>query len=119
VTPDDRHWDALRFLEYCGKQIGRLDSVAARPAGVQEGELEQQLRGWRHPKLTAWNARQNPEMFFERLEDLVRVQAEIAHDLPEHVPFNLSERQTDVLIREQRVLAAARFVEGTINDALG
>ena len=58
-------------------------------------------------------------MLFERLQDLVRVQAEVAHDLPEHVPLDLREREADVLVGQQRVLAAARLVEGAIHDALG
>ena len=65
------------------------------------------------------DARQQAQVLFERLQDLVRVQLEVAHDLPEHVPLDLRERQADVLVGQQRVLAAARFVERAVDDALG
>ena len=55
-------------------------------------------------------------MLFERLQDLVRVEAEIPHDLPEHVPLDLREREADVLVGQERVFAAARFVERAIDD---
>ena len=58
-------------------------------------------------------------MLFERLQDLVRVQLQVAHDLAEHVPFGLGERQADMFVGEQRVLAAAGFVERAVDDALG
>ncbi len=58
-------------------------------------------------------------MLFERLQDLVRVEVQVAHDLTEHVPFDLREREADVLVGQERVLAPARFVERPIDDALG
>ena len=65
------------------------------------------------------DARQQAKMLFERLQDLVRVQLQVAHDLPERVPLDLGERQTQVLVGEQRVFAPAGFVERAIHDALG
>ena len=58
-------------------------------------------------------------MLFERLQNLVRIQAEVAHHLPEHVPLDLREGQTDMLVGQQRVFAATRFVERPIDDTLG
>ena len=65
------------------------------------------------------DARQQPQVLLQRLENLVRVQLEVAHDLAEHVPFDLRKRETDVLVRQQRVLATAGLVERAIHDALG
>ena len=86
---------------------------------MQQRQLEQQLGRRRDAQLAARHARQQPQVLFERLQDLVRVQVQVAHDLPEHVPLHLRERQADVLVGQQRVLAAARFVERAVDDALG
>jgi hypothetical protein len=58
------------------------------------------------------------QVLFDRLKNRVRVQLDIPHHLGEHVPFDLGERQKDVLICEQRVLATTRLLEGAIDDAL-
>ena len=58
-------------------------------------------------------------MLFERLQNLVRIQLEVAHDLAEHVPLGLGERQADVLVGQQRVFAAPRLFERAVDDALG
>jgi hypothetical protein len=55
-------------------------------------------------------------MLLERLEDLVRVQFEVAHDLTEHVPLDVGECQADMLVRQQGVIAAPRFIEGAVDD---
>ena len=65
------------------------------------------------------DARQQPQMLFERLQDLVGIQLQVAHHLPEHVPLDLGERQADVLVGQQRVIAPAGLVERAIDDALG
>jgi hypothetical protein len=109
VTPDDRDRNALRFLENRGEKIGCLNHVPAGSARMQQRELKQEPRRGGHPQVTTRDARQQAEVLFERLKDLVRVQAEIAHDLPEHVPLDLGKRQTDMLIRQHRVVAAARL----------
>ena len=57
-------------------------------------------------------------MLFQRLQDLVRVQLEVAHDLPEHVPLDLRKGQAHVLVGEQRVLSPPRFVDRAVNDTL-
>ena len=119
VAADDRNRDALRLFEDRREQVGRLDGVAAAAARVQQRQLEQQLGGRRDAEVAAGHARQQPQMLFERLKDFVRIELEVAHDLAEHVPFRLRERQADVFVRQQRVLAAAGFVERAIDDALG
>ena len=55
-------------------------------------------------------------MLFERLQNLVRVEVEVAHDLPEHVPLDLREREADVLVGQERVFAPARLVQRAIDD---
>jgi len=55
----------------------------------------------------------------ERLQDFVGIELHIAHHLPEHVPLRLRERQADVLVREERMLAPAGFVERAIDDTRG
>ena len=119
VAPDDRDRDALRLLEDRREQIGRLDGVPAAAAGVQQRELEQQLGRRRDAQVAAGHARQQPQVLFERLQNLVRVQLQVAHDLAEHVPLGLRERQADVLVGQQRVFAPAGFVERAVDDALG
>ena len=86
---------------------------------MEQRQLEQQLRRRRDAQVAGRHARQNPQMLLQRLQDFVRVQAEVAHDLPEHVPFHLGEGETDVLVGQQRVFAAPRLVQRAIDDALG
>ena len=57
-------------------------------------------------------------MLFDRLENRVRIQLDVAHHLREHVPFDLREREKHVFVGQQRVLAAARFLDGAVDDAL-
>ena len=49
----------------------------------------------------------------------MRVEVEVAHHLAEHVPFRLGERQADVFVRQERVLAAPGFLERAIEHAFG
>ena len=58
-------------------------------------------------------------MILERLDDLVRVQAEVAHDLGEGVPLQLSEREEQVLARHLSVLSAPGFVDRAVDHPLG
>ena len=57
-------------------------------------------------------------MLLQRLENLVRVQFQVAHHLAEHVPLHLREPKTHVLVGQQCVVAAASFIEGAVNHAL-
>ena len=88
-------------------------------AGVQQRELEQEFGRRRDAELSPGHARQQPEMLFERLENLVRIQLEVAHDLAEHVPLGLCERETDVFVGQERVFAAPRFFKCSFNDPFG
>ena len=118
VAADDRDGNPLRLLEDRREEVRRFDGVAARAAGVQQRQLEEQLGRRRHAQVAPGDARQDAQVLFERLQDLVRVEAEVPHDLPEHVPLDLREREADVLVGQERVLAAARLVQGAIDDAL-
>ena len=119
VAADDRDGNALRLLEDGREEVHGLDRVAAAAAGVQQRELEQQLRRRRDAEVAPGDARQQSKMLFERLKDLVRVQLQIVHDLPEDVPLDLGERQAQVLVGQQRVFAPAGVFERAIDDALG
>ena len=57
-------------------------------------------------------------MLFQRLQDFVRVQAQITHHVAEHVPLDLGESQAQVLVRQVHVFAAAGLVEGPVNHPL-
>jgi hypothetical protein len=57
-------------------------------------------------------------MFFDRLEDGVRVQFDVTHHLGEHIPLNLRKGQKQVFVRQQRVLAPASFLDRPIYNAL-
>jgi hypothetical protein len=59
------------------------------------------------------------QVILERLDDLVRVQTEVAHDLGEGVPLQLSEREEQVLARHLTVLSAPGFVDRAVHDPLG
>ena len=48
----------------------------------------------------------------------MRIELDVAHDGGEHVPFDLRERQKQVLVGQQRMLATARFFDGAVDDAL-
>jgi hypothetical protein len=118
VAADDRHRDALRFLEDGREEVGRLDRVAAAAARVQERQLEQQFRRRSHAQVAARHGRQQAEVLFEGLQDFVRIQVEVAHDLTEHVPFGLGEGQADVFVRHERVFAPAGLVQRAVYNTL-
>ncbi len=58
------------------------------------------------------------EVFLHRLNNAVWIQFDVAHHLGEHVPFALRERQKEMFIGEQRMLASAGFFGGAVHDAL-
>ena len=58
-------------------------------------------------------------MVFQGLENLVGVQVKVAHDLTEHVPFDLRKAEADVLVRQQRVIAAAGLIKRAVHDPFG
>ena len=119
MTTDDRHRDPLRLFEDRREQVGGFDRVPTETARMQQRQLEQQLRGRRDSHVTSRRARQQPEVLFERLQNLVRVQLDVAHYLAEHVPLDLGERETDMLVGQERMVPPASLVEGTVEDSLG
>ena len=80
--------------------------------------MNTQLGRRRDAQLAPGERRQHLQVLFERLQDLVRIQLEVAHDLREHVPLDLGEREEDVFVGEQRVLAAPRFLDRAVDDPL-
>ena len=57
-------------------------------------------------------------MFFDRLKNGVRVQLDVAHHFREHVPLDLREGEEQMFVGQQRVLAAASFLDRAVDDAL-
>jgi len=49
----------------------------------------------------------------------VGIEFQVTHDLPEHVPFHLRERQTYVLVGEQCMIAPAGLVKCAVDDSFG
>ena len=118
VAPQDRHRHALRFLEHGREQVGGFDRLAAGAAGVVQRELEDELGRRRDAQLAAGERRHHVQVLLDRLKDGVRVQLDVPHHLGEHVPFDLREREEDMFVGEQRVLAPARFFDRAVDDAL-
>ena len=118
VAPQDRHRHALRFLEHRGEQVGGFDRLPAGAAGVMQRQLEDELGRRRDAQLAAGERRHHVQVLFDRLKNGVRIQLDVAHDLGERVPFDLRERQKDVLVGQQRVLAAARLFDRAVDDPL-
>ena len=92
---------------------------------------------WRPARLAWWNAslktsfvagatrssrpgkrRQHVQVLFERLQNLVGIQLQVAHHLCERVPLHLREREEDVFVGQQRVVAAPGFLNRAVHDAL-
>jgi hypothetical protein len=58
-------------------------------------------------------------VLLERLENLVRVEIHVSHHLTEHVPLDLGEAKTDMLVGEQGMIAATCLVQGAIDYSFG
>ena len=98
---------ALALLEDRGEEIGRLDRLPSGAARLVERELEDKLGRRRHAELAPREGRQHVQVLLERLQNLVGVQLEVAHHLGERVPLDLREREKDVFVGQQRVIAAS------------
>src|SRR5207244_2890386 len=85
---------------------------------VQERELEQQLRRRRHLQLLMAERRQEPQVLFERLQDVVRIELKFANDLREHLPFNLRKSKEEVFVVEQRMFAAQCLFYSAVDHSL-
>ena len=83
-----------------------------------ERQLEDELGRRRDAQLAAGERRHHVQVLFDRLKNGVRVQLDVAHDLGEHVPFDLREREKEVFVGQQRVLAPARLFDRAVDDPL-
>ena len=83
-----------------------------------EGELEHELGRRRDPQLAPGKRRHQVQVLLDRLEHRVRIELDVAHDGGEHVPLDLCERQKQVFVGQQRMLATARLFDGAVDDAL-
>src|SRR5919107_750351 len=112
MTADDGNGYPLALLENRREQIGGLDRLSAGAARLMERELEHELGCRGNAQLASRERRQHLEMLLQALQDLVRVQLEIAHHLRERVPLDLREREKNMFVGKQGVIAAARFLDG-------
>ena len=62
--------------------------------------------------------RHHVQVLFDRLQNGVRIELDVAHDVGEHVPFDLREGQKQVFVGQQRMLAPAGLFDGAVDDAL-
>ena len=119
VAAEDRHRHALRLLEHGGEQVGRFDRLAAAAARVVQRQLEDELGRGRHAKIAPGERRHHVQVLFDAPEESSCGFSSMSRiTSAEHVPFDLSERQEQVFVRQQRMLAAARFFDGSVDDAL-
>jgi hypothetical protein len=81
MTANDRNRDALALFEDRREQVGRLDRLTPGAARLVERQLEHQFGGGRDTQLTAGERRQDLQVFFQPLQDFVRVQLQVAHHL--------------------------------------
>ena len=69
MAAQDRHRDALRFLEDRREQVGRFDRLASRAAGVMERQLEDELGRRRDAQLAPGERRHHVQVLFDRLQN--------------------------------------------------
>ena len=119
LAPDDRHRHPLCFFEDRREQIARFDHVSPGPARVQLGQPEEQLRGGRQPQVLDRLRRKQPQMVLQRPQEIMGVEAVVAHHLTEQIPLDLREPEADVLVGQDAVAVPTRFIDGTIDDTLG
>ena len=93
------------------KRSAAFDGLPAGPAGVMQRQLEDELGRRRDAQLASGKRRHHVQVLFNRLKNGVRVQLDVPHHFREHVPLDLREREENVLVREQRMLAAAGFFD--------
>jgi hypothetical protein len=113
-----RGGDALAVLEERSKQIRRFERLSPGARRVVISELEDQLRRGGHAKLLDVGSRLSRELDFHRMQHGVRIQVEIAHHAREQIPIRLGERDEQMLIADDRVLAASSLLRGTVRQPL-
>ena len=118
VAPDDGNGHTLAFLEDRRKEVRGFDGLSSGAAGLVKGQLEHEFRCRRDAQLPSAARGQHVELLFEGLEDLVRIELQVVHHLRERVPFHLREREEDVFVGQQRVIAPSCLLDRTIDYAL-
>ena len=119
LPPQDRRRQPLGVLEDRREQIGRVERRTAGAARVMERQLAQQLGRRRHLRLVPRPGGGGLQLPLHLDHHRTRVQVEVAHDLRVQFPLDLREAQEHVLVGEQRLLTPARFVQRTVEHALG
>ena len=85
---------------------------------VVERQLEHEFGGRRHTQIPPVERRHRLKMFFDGLEDDGRIQVDRAHDFSERIPFDLRKREEQMLVGQERVVAAAGLFERPVDDSL-
>jgi len=85
---------------------------------VVQRQLEDELGCGRNTEIASGKRRHHVQMLFNRLKNRVGIQVHIVHHLGKHVPFDLGEGQEQVLVRQERMLAAASLLDSPVDDAL-
>ena len=86
---------------------------------MQLGQPEEQLRGGRQPQVLDRLRWKQPQMVLQRPQEIMGIEAVVAHHLAEQVPLDLREPEADVLVGQDAVAVPTRFIDGTIDDTLG
>ena len=120
VAADDHHRGFLALVQDAGHQVGRLDGLPARAAGMVKRGTQHELRGVRRSQLGSFFSygRLSLNRILDGLQHFVRVQIQIPHRLREGVPLHASERKKQVRAGELRVAAPPRFVHCSIDNTL-
>src|SRR5262245_51219731 len=58
------------------------------------------------------------QMFFDGLQNRVRIEFHVPHDFRKHVPLDLSEGEEDVFVGQQSMFMPARLFERAVDDPL-
>ncbi len=119
VIANDGDRYAVGVLENSSKEVRGFHRVPAGASRIEGRELEQDLGCGRGAQLAAWGDAHAAHLVLERMQDLVRIDPQISHELPEHVPFDLRVCKADMLAREQPVFPATRLVESAREHAIG
>ena len=104
-----------RLLEDRHDDIHGFHGLLSGPHGAVQGQLQDELGGHRHAEARDGERRHTPKVLFGRLEDDVRVEPDVVHDVGEQVPLDLQKGKEQMFIRKQAVIAAARLLHRAID----
>ncbi len=83
-----------------------------------EGQLEDELGRRRDANIVCAAGRHALNVLLNCLQNCVRVQFDVTHDLREQVPFDLSKGEKEMLDAKGGMLTTSRFVNGAVDNPL-